>query len=166
MPTFTPDIQNTMIRLIHAHMEAIAPFVFGASYLFLFTAFYLISYGIGRPLRSLTRFALQVANGDYTPINLVPTLFGRDEISVLGEVLVMMVDKVREREASLKQQVHQLQIAVNTHRRDQELSEIVETDFFAHLKDQAKDLRAKRQADKVQSDPLTHETPTHDDLST
>ncbi|MHB8625791.1 MAG: hypothetical protein ACYDBJ_01485 [Aggregatilineales bacterium] len=52
-----------------------------------------------------------------------------------------MVEKVHGREAALKQQVAQLQIAVDNERKTKQVGEIVESEFFASLKARAHELR-------------------------
>ena len=68
----------------------------------------------------------------------------RDEIATLAETFVVMVDKVREREESLKQQVAELKIEIDEVKRQQQVGEIVDSDFFQDLRDKAKTIRQRR----------------------
>ena len=56
-----------------------------------------------------------------------------------------MVRKVKEREDDLKRQLERLTIEIDEARRKQEFEEIVSTDFYANLKEQARKLRAQRE---------------------
>jgi translation initiation factor 1 (eIF-1/SUI1) len=52
-----------------------------------------------------------------------------------------MVREVRLRETRLKQEVQQLRIEIDESRKSRQVAEITETDYFAQLKQKAKDLR-------------------------
>jgi len=55
-----------------------------------------------------------------------------------------MSDEVYAREQRLKQQVQDLKIEINERQRRQEVSEIVETDFFQDLQAKARAIRRQR----------------------
>lgn len=71
-----------------------------------------------------------------------------DELGQLAVVFQRMAREVWEREQTLKQQIASLQIKIDANRQAQQVSEIVETEFFSDLQDRAGDLRSKRQKDK------------------
>jgi hypothetical protein len=54
------------------------------------------------------------------------------------------VNKVRQREANLKQQVEDLKIKIDEAKRQKQVSDIVDTDFFRDLQVKAKDFRQRR----------------------
>ena len=77
----------------------------------------------------------------------------QDEINTLSGVFTIMVDKVHQREQALRQQVEELKIEIDENKRQKQVSEIVESDFFQQLQERARTLRQrKRQA--------TEEAPT------
>jgi hypothetical protein len=55
-----------------------------------------------------------------------------------------MVEKVAEREQSLKQKVASLQIIIDERKRDEQVGELTDSDFFQDLKQKADDLRQRR----------------------
>lgn len=66
-------------------------------------------------------------------------------------VFFKMIDQVREREESLKQQVHELKIQIDEVQRQQSVKELTETEFFEDLQATARKLRQERE-DKRKKD--------------
>ncbi len=132
-----------LTRAIQDQINNVAIPLFVVSYVVMLTVTYVISYGIRRPLRALTQFSERVAAGDYTPARIPQVPFIHDEISTLNEVFASMVSKVYEREASLRRQVEELKISVDVARREKEVADIVNTDYFDKLKAQAQEMRAR-----------------------
>ncbi len=121
---------------------------FLVTYGVLFLVIFVLSRVLTRPIVKLTRMASCVANGWYDQdfSGLVPSFgFLRDEITSLAETFIIMVDKVREREESLKQQVAELKIEIDEAKRQQQVGEIVDTDFFQELQGKARTIRRRRQ---------------------
>ena len=56
----------------------------------------------------------------------------------------MMTAKVAQREAKLKQQVVDLKITIDQRKRDEDVGDIVESEFFQNLKTRVAGLRARR----------------------
>ena len=117
---------------------------FGVTYGTLLLLVYLLSDVLTRRLNHLTLMAGKIAEGDYDQ-NL--TAFSesawQDEISKLSKVFELMVSKVRKREETLKQQVAELKIEIDQVKRDKQVREIVETDFFKDLLGKARDMRGR-----------------------
>lgn len=53
------------------------------------------------------------------------------------------VAEVRKREAGLKKQIETLRIEIDQMKREQQVNEIVETDFFNELRQKAQDIRKR-----------------------
>jgi methyl-accepting chemotaxis protein len=132
---------NGIIDHARAQIQTVAPVGFVVSYVFLFLVTLVVDHGLSRPLIALSRYAKRVADGDYAPFVLPQPPFFHDEVSDLAESFALMVDKVHGREMALKQQVAQLQIAVDQERKVKQVGEIVESEFFASLKARAHELR-------------------------
>lgn len=117
---------------------------FGITYGTLLLLVYLLSDVLTRRLNHLTLAAGKIGEGDYDQ-NL--TAFSesawQDEISKLSKVFELMVSKVRKREETLKQQVAELKIEIDQVKRDKQVREIVETDFFQDLMGKARDMRGR-----------------------
>ncbi|MCB0213145.1 MAG: DUF3365 domain-containing protein [Anaerolineae bacterium] len=73
-----------------------------------------------------------------------------DELGQLAQVFKRMAGEVHSRTQALKQQVAQLHIEINEIRRQEQVAEVTETDFFRDLQTKATKLRGqrRRKADK------------------
>jgi HAMP domain-containing protein len=116
---------------------------------FLITAIVLMITGSATSqLRALNTTALRVAEGDYTPVK-VKSQAVNDEVTNLATVFNTMLEKVRGREETLKQRVAELEIVIDTNKRQAEVQEIVDSEFFQDLSARAAKIRAARkQADQ------------------
>jgi len=93
------------------------------------------------PLAHLTRAATSVEEGNYH-LALPGSVSGRkDELGHLARAFEQMVRKVQERERNLERQVADLQIKIDRGRQAEEVSEIVETEYFRALKEKARKVR-------------------------
>jgi HAMP domain-containing protein len=95
-----------------------------------------------RQLAELKAAASRVADGNYTPIAFEPQAVG-DEVSALAALFNIMLDKVRGREESLKQEVVELKIQIDTEKSKKAVKAIVETEFFQDLQERATQLRKR-----------------------
>lgn len=121
---------------------------FALTYCSLFVLVYIVSRLFTQPILGLTATVEKIGEGNYDA-DLKQFYESRkfnDEISTLAIVFEMMVNKVRQREANLKQQVEDLKIKIDEAKRQKQVSEIVDTDFFRDLQVKAKDFRQRRGA--------------------
>jgi methyl-accepting chemotaxis protein len=95
-------------------------------------------------LSALKNASSRVAEGDYTPIMLKDPLIG-DEVSTLAERFNLMLDKVRGTVEDLQNQVVELNFQIDKEKKNKEVKEIVETEFFQDLKSRAAAIRKERQ---------------------
>jgi hypothetical protein len=117
---------------------------FAITYLTLFVLVYLVSRIFTRPMSVLTRAAERIGEGDYQQdLSLLSRGRLRDEISTLADVFTIMVGKVYQREQMLKRQVEELRIEIDEAKRERQVSEIVDSDFFRDLRDKARDHRRR-----------------------
>lgn len=118
---------------------------FVIAYTALFVLVFVISRTLTQPIRKLTRAAEKIAEGDYEQ-DLSASKLERfpDEIGTLREVFSVMVSKVYQREQTLKAQVEQLKIEIDEAKRQHEVDEIAETDFFRDLQSKAQLMRDRR----------------------
>lgn len=123
--------------------QIIPAFIITYGVLFIFV--FIMSAGLTRPIVSLTRIAERIGEGDYNQ-DLSATKQGwlRDEITTLTEVFETMIGKVAQREVRLKEKVAELQIIVDKGKRDRQVSEIVDSDFFQDLQNKAKVMRQRK----------------------
>jgi len=93
-------------------------------------------------------WAQKIAEGDYSFIedddhdHDTPD---DDKAEQLLAEFFKMVQKVKEREDGLKEQLEKLNFEIDQARRKKEFEEITGTEFYTQLKEQAKELRKKRQ---------------------
>ncbi|MEI8164789.1 MAG: ECF transporter S component [Chloroflexales bacterium] len=114
--------------------------------LFIITNAALMAQSITRSLINLSQ-AAQAMEKNTLSAEQAATLkatTGKDEIAQLSHVFGTMAEEVIEREYALRKQVQELQIAIDDHKRSEQVQEIVETDFFRDLKQKARTLRARR----------------------
>jgi DNA repair ATPase RecN len=65
----------------------------------------------------------------------------QDALGQLGRVFQRMAREVYAREQSVKQQVQELRIQVDETRKEREVAEITESEYFQQLKQKARKLR-------------------------
>ena len=140
---FAADYVSQVQSAIRSRIVLAFLFTYGS----LIVLVFLLARFLTRPIVKLTRMAKCVAEGDYDQdfSTMVPR-FGvlRDEISDLAATFSFMVDKVRVRELSLKRQVEELKIEIDEAKRQQQVQDIVDTDFFQDLRTKARAARVKK----------------------
>ena len=117
---------------------------FGITYAILFLLVLLLSSALTRPISRLTRTAERIGEGDYDQDLPQSGSRVRDEINTLSGVFAIMVDKVRLREQALRQQVEELKIEIDETKRQKQVSEIVDSDFFQGLQERARTMRQRK----------------------
>lgn len=119
-----------------------------------------VSLGIMRGFSNRLRFSTtyiekvidwsqKTAEGDYSFLEQTQPIKNTagsddDKAAQLLSAFYSMVRKVKEREEGLKQQLERLSFEIDQERRKREFDEITGTEFYAKLKQQAKELRQKR----------------------
>ncbi len=104
-----------------------------------------LARGVTNPLRLLTSAAQDMAKGEYDPQKLEKLSRQRvqDEVSLLSGVFKTMAEAVQMREKRLKDQVQTLLIQIDQVKKEQQVKEIVETEYFAELQRNAANLRSR-----------------------
>uniref|UniRef100_B8HLA6 Putative sensor with HAMP domain protein n=1 Tax=Cyanothece sp. (strain PCC 7425 / ATCC 29141) TaxID=395961 RepID=B8HLA6_CYAP4 len=67
----------------------------------------------------------------------------QDEFGQFARLFIVMEEQVRVRQEKLKAQIQQLEIQIDQHKRQQQVQEITESEFFQSLKQRAGELRRK-----------------------
>lgn len=106
-------------------------------------------------IEKITEMSKRVAKGDYSFIGDSRPLHmhekqasDQDKIGQLLAEFFAMVKGVKNREDELKKQVKKLTLQIDDAKRKKDFEEITSTDFYANLKEQAKQLRAQRTDNK------------------
>ena len=114
------------------------------SLVILIAVVWLLANGVTRPVLALTKVADRIGVGDYDQdfTNLHKERF-HDEVDKLASVFELMVSKVYTREKDLRARVQQLEIMIDQGKREREVQQIVESDFFQDLRGKVKDMRER-----------------------
>ncbi|MBW2560083.1 MAG: ECF transporter S component [Deltaproteobacteria bacterium] len=128
---------------------------------------FLISVFLARritdPLTSLSEAARQIENGEYR-LPVLDTLGRRsDEFGQLSTMMRRMANQVELRETRLKDQVAELKIEIDRTKQDEDVREIVESDYFKTLRQKARGFRTMSRIDKEEE--IKDATPKDDESS-
>jgi HAMP domain-containing protein len=136
------DFQASYVEKVQGDVQNGILIATGITAILVIIMVFLISGLLTRPIKALTRVAERIGEGDYEQdlSGLTPGRFS-DETGKLAEVIEIMVGKVHQREEKLKKQVAELQIVIDEHKRQEQVSEIVDSDFFRDLQDKARKMR-------------------------
>lgn len=97
------------------------------------------------PVQSLTDAAREISCGSYQVSPELESASRRDdEIGLLARTFSGMANEVYAREEKLKQQVRDLEIEIDKTKQKDEVSKIVDTDYFRTLRAKARELRTKK----------------------
>ncbi|ULH17763.1 hypothetical protein MF271_20365 (plasmid) [Deinococcus sp. KNUC1210] len=116
-----------------------------ALYLALLALFSSISRRFARPVATLAHELQAMREGDYQRnfSHLRRGPFG-DEVSMLTEVFEDLLSKVARREQTLVREVQALHIEIDLNKREQQVSEIVDSQSFLSLREKARAMRERR----------------------
>ncbi len=119
------------------------------SLVILIAVVWLLANGVTRPVLALTKVADRIGVGDYDQdfTNLHKDRF-HDEVDKLASVFELMVGKVYTREKDLRARVQQLEIMIDQGKREREVQQIVDSDFFQDLRGKVKDMRERFQKEE------------------
>lgn len=104
----------------------------------------LLARWIIRPVMAVIGVAANIEKQQYQLAPLEPVASRSDELGQLARVVRDMARQVYQREQDLLQKVRELKIEVDEAKRSQQVSEIVDTDFFKELENKAKVMRQAR----------------------
>ena len=103
---------------------------------------WVVATGVTRPVLALTRVADRIGLGEYEQdFSSLHSARIQDEVDKLATVFELMVGKVYTREQNLRARVHQLEIMIDQGKRDREVQQIVESDFFQDLRGKVDEMR-------------------------
>ncbi|MDD2923486.1 MAG: hypothetical protein PHQ36_14465, partial [Anaerolineales bacterium] len=147
------DFKADYVRQVQSAIWQKVYIAFGITYAALFILVYFISNVLTRPILTLTKAAGMIGEGDYenglkflSTAEKAPSF--PDEIATLDRVFQSMVDKVYKREQTLRQQVQELKIEIDQVKRQKQVGEIVESEFFQELPVKAQKIRQQQASGK------------------
>ena len=115
----------------------------------LLIAIWLSSY-ISRPVASVIAASKAVEVGHFSSVDLREVEKRKDELGGLARVFSRMAEQVQSREANLKEEVRELQVKINLfiqideERKEMQVREITESEYFDRLRQRIQILRGKR----------------------
>ena len=97
-------------------------------------------------LRSLIQAAKQMGEGQLSVEQIAELEGGAgwDEISRLSHAFAQMARQVIEREEALHRKVRELEIFIDESKRDKQIAEITDTDYFQRIQLKVEELRERR----------------------
>jgi hypothetical protein len=133
---YVAEVRNSILK-----SGAIA---FVISYILIFFLVYWLSGFLTRPIVSLAGQAKAIGEGDYSR-DWNEEVMGmgsfHDEIDTLTGVFKVMVDKVAQREQNLRARVQQLEIMIDPSKLENQVKEIIDSDFFQDLQAKVRGMR-------------------------
>jgi methyl-accepting chemotaxis protein len=108
---------------------------------------------IARPVLGIARRAAAIEAETFELGQLGAIAHRTDEIGQLARVFDRMAQQVYSREQKLKQQVRDLRIEIDEAKRQKQVQDIVETDFFQELVAKAQVLRDRNSSKTAIADP-------------
>ena len=95
------------------------------------------------PVSELTAAAAAVEGPAFEPATLASVTRRPDELGHLARVFHRMALEVQAREQRLRQEVQQLRIEIAEARKQRQVEEITDTEYFQTLRQRAQSLRAR-----------------------
>ena len=143
------DIALSYVQEIRSKaVSQVLPVLLGI-YVVLVVLVWLLASSIVRPIKRLTAASSRIAEGEYDlDVALMATGRLRDEISTLADSFAVMATKVAERERSLRVEVKRLKVEIDSAKRAESVSAIVDSDDFAQLAERAAKMRNRMREDK------------------
>ncbi len=101
---------------------------------------------VARPILRVAHAAASIEAEKFALDSLTPVAQRTDELGQLARVFQNMAKQVYTREQKLKKQVQELKIEIDEAKRQKQVGEIVDTDFFQDLVGKAQTLRKRNQS--------------------
>ena len=106
-----------------------------------------LALGISRPIRDITAAVRGVEAGDFAIESLARTARRGDELCQLARTFQRMAGQVYKRETSLKEQVQLLRIEIDEAKKQRQVEEITESEYFQRLLEKVEELRLRHRTD-------------------
>jgi|GEM_PF-2829521 len=143
------DMDAGEIVEMQAYIRNISVAVFLLAFVSVFLAVIFASGAITKPLSQITEVARSLENDQpYDPAQLADVTDNADELGMLARVFNEMALQVQQRTQKLKEEVVQLRIEIDATKRQKQVSEIVDSEYFKELKEKTGALRRRRSTEK------------------
>jgi methyl-accepting chemotaxis protein len=139
------DMDASDVYDMQRRILAIAALVSIIAFASVFAVVFIASGMITKPLSEITAAARMLHNDiPYEPTLLDKVAEGTDEIGILARMFDQMAEKMYARQEELKREVAQLKIEIDQAKRQKEVKEIVDSEYFQDLKAKSESMRKKR----------------------
>lgn len=136
------DMLATDILKIQAQIRNASLIAFAVSLLVVFGASFFLSDSITKSLRVVTGAARQLENDEpFDPQPLEQVARSSDELGTLAKVFSRMANEVQARARKLKEEVLKLKIEIDEVKKQRQVAEITDSEFFKDLKNKARTMR-------------------------
>jgi len=134
------------IDLVRMEQQSTSLLITGLAIVLLILTAVLVARSITRPVLRLTAAAREMEEGelDVKLVDSVATRSFPDELNKLAQVFKDMAVQVQLRERRLQEQIFELNIQLDEHKKEEQVAEITETDYFRGLQQKAQRLRASQ----------------------
>lgn len=140
------DFRGEYVQQVTSSIQRQVLIFFVVGYLAFLVFISAVAFLFTRPISVLASAATKIGEGDYEQ-DIQEMSIGpfRDEVTTLADVFEIMISKVYQREQTLRRRVEELQIIVDEQKKAEQVSEIVESEFFQDLQAKAREMRARSQ---------------------
>jgi HAMP domain-containing protein len=141
---YVDEVRRNVIRVLYP--------AFAIAYIILLALVFYLSGWLTKRLARLSSATKRIAEGDYD-VDLSTATRSRfpDEMTELASSFIVMTEKVGTRERDLTRQVQILKVEIDEKKRQEAVSEIIDSDFFNDLTSKAQAMRARVKADEAQA---------------
>lgn len=136
------DMLADDVLKIQAQVRNASILVFAIALVAVFGASFYLSDTITKSLRTITGAAQRLENDEpFDPKELEKVARSSDEVGTLAKVFNRMASEVQARTRHLKEEVLKLKIEIDEVKKQKQVEEITDSDFFKELKSKAKNMR-------------------------
>lgn len=147
---FGVDFKADYVWQVQSQVRDSVLATFALAFPSLLVVIFFVTRAIARPIARLKGAAEELGDGRYDmALDLLFTIRTHDEIGVLSSVFRAMADKVRGREETLNRKVEELTIQIDIAKRDKQVAEVTESEFFRDLQVRVRALRVRQGVDSV-----------------
>lgn len=143
------DFRGEYVAEVTGKIQQQVLIFFVVGYLVFLVFISVVAFLFTRPISVLASAAKKIGEGDYEQ-DIQEMSIGpfQDEVTTLADVFEIMIAKVYQREQTLRRRVEELQIIVDERKKAEQVSEIVESEFFQDLQAKARAMRARGQKEE------------------
>lgn len=102
------------------------------------------SYETAQFLSDMQEWVQQISEGDFSEADAGSSQYHNKTMATLAAEFARMATQVKKRENQLRQEIAQLKIEIDEAKRQRQVDEIVDSEYFQDIQSRAQNLRKKR----------------------